>query len=181
MKKCPTPFIGGIRYTYYAMTVMVRFSDLLVKMSIVTLCGCKIHVEGCWWMVRNIDSLNFIQPAVPVANCMQCIALEWVVVVKYMTTTHSSALQCMQFTKDRICNMDQCYWVNLCSIFTYAMAKVMFSSLSDACLFVCLSVCLSVCLLTTLRKNDRADFHEIIRIGGTWYKEQLGTFSWCSI
>ena len=55
------------------------------------------------------------------------------------------------------------------------MAKVMFSSLSIA-----LSVCLSVCLLVTFRKNGWTDFHEIFRVGGIWYTEQLGTFSGCS-
>ena len=40
-----------------------------------------------------------------------------------------------------------------------------------------LSVCLSVCLLATLQKNSWMDFHEIYRVGGTGYKEQLGTFS----
>ena len=43
-------------------------------------------------------------------------------------------------------------------------AKVMFSSLL---------VCVAVCLLATLRKNG---FHEIFRSGGTWYKDQSGTF-----
>ena len=47
-------------------------------------------------------------------------------------------------------------------IITFAMAKVMFSSLSIA-----LSVCLSVCLLATLRKNGRTDFHEIFMVAGT--------------
>ena len=69
------------------------------------------------------------------------------------------------------------YW-GFCSQITSAMAKVMFSPLSVA--RVCLFVCLSVCLLATLRKNGWMDFHEIIRIGGTWYKEQLG-YSWYSI
>ena len=45
----------------------------------------------------------------------------------------------------------------------------------------CPFICLSVCLLTTLRKNCWTDFHESFRVGGTWYKEQLGTFSGCSI
>ena len=31
-------------------------------------------------------------------------------------------------------------------------------------------VCLSVCLLATLRKKGWTDFHEIFRVGGTWYK-----------
>ena len=47
----------------------------------------------------------------------------------------------------------------------------MFSSLSVA------RVCLFVCLLATLRQNGWTDFHEIFRIGGYWYKEQLWTFS----
>ena len=42
--------------------------------------------------------------------------------------------------------------------------------------FDCLSVRLSVCLLATLRKNGWTNFHEIFRVGGTTYKEQLGTF-----
>ena len=44
-----------------------------------------------------------------------------------------------------------------------------------------LLVCSSVCLLATLRKNGWTDFHEIFRVCGTWYKEQFGTFSRCSI
>ena len=47
----------------------------------------------------------------------------------------------------------------------------MFSSLS-------VGFCLSVCLLRT---NGYTDFNEIFRGGGTWYKEQLGKFSGCSI
>ena len=42
-------------------------------------------------------------------------------------------------------------------------------------------VCLSVCLLATLRKNGWTNFYEIFGVGGTWYKEQLGTFSGYSI
>ena len=49
------------------------------------------------------------------------------------------------------------------------------------CPLLCLFVCVSVCLLATLRKNSGTDFHEICRVGGTWYKEQLGTFSRCSM
>ena len=56
------------------------------------------------------------------------------------------------------------------------MAKVMFSSLSVV--LVCLSVCLSVSNIT---ENCWTDFHEIFRIAGTWCREQLGTFSGCSI
>ena len=95
---------------------------------------------------------------------------------------------------------------NLYQIITSAMAKVMFSLLSvglsvclsvcrSACLPVCLSarlsvclsvsvcpsVCLSVCLLATLRKNGWTDFHEIFRVSGTWYKEEMRIFSGCSI
>ena len=44
-----------------------------------------------------------------------------------------------------------------------------------------LSVCLSVCLLAILRENGWTDFHDFFRVGGTWYREQLGTFSECSI
>ena len=44
--------------------------------------------------------------------------------------------------------------------------------------FVCLSVCLSASNIT---ENGWTDFHEIFRVGGTWYKEQLGTFSGYSI
>ena len=68
------------------------------------------------------------------------------------------------------------YVHTLWCIGTSAMAKVRFSSLS-----VALSVCLSVCLLATLRENDWTDFHEFFSVGGTWYKDQLGTFSGCSI
>ena len=44
-----------------------------------------------------------------------------------------------------------------------------------------LSVCLSICLLATSRKNGWTDFYEVFRVGGTWYMEQLGTFSGYSI
>ena len=74
-------------------------------------------------------------------------------------------------------------WFCCFSLITSAMAKVMFSSLSVAlsvCLSVCLSICLSVCLLATLRKTGWTDFHDIC-IQYPWYKEQLGTFSGCSI
>ena len=39
------------------------------------------------------------------------------------------------------------------------------------CFHRCPLVCLSVCLLATLRKNGWSDFHEIFRVGVTWYKE----------
>ena len=48
-----------------------------------------------------------------------------------------------------------------------AMAKVMFSSLSIACLSVCLSA-------SNMTENGWTDFHEIFRVGGTLYKEQFG-------
>ena len=50
-----------------------------------------------------------------------------------------------------------------------------------SCPLVCLFVSLSVCLLATSRKTAWTDFHDIFRVGGTWYKEQVGTFSGCSI
>ena len=37
-------------------------------------------------------------------------------------------------------------------------------------------VYLSVCLLATLWKNGWTDFHEILSVGGSCHKEQLGTF-----
>ena len=58
---------------------------------------------------------------------------------------------------------------------TSAMTKVMFSSLS---VVTCLSVCLSVSNITEKRLNG---FFEIFRVGELSYKEQLGTFSGCSI
>ena len=42
-------------------------------------------------------------------------------------------------------------------------------------------VCLSSRLLATLRKNGWTNFHEIFRIGGTWYQEHSRTFSGSSI
>ena len=44
------------------------------------------------------------------------------------------------------------------ALVTSTMEKVMFSSLSVACLSVCLSVCLPACLLATLRKTAERIF-----------------------
>ena len=38
----------------------------------------------------------------------------------------------------------------------------------------------SLCLSTTLRKNGLTGFREIIRVGGTWYKEYTAIFGECS-
>ena len=70
----------------------------------------------------------------------------------------------------------QIFFYEITDLITSAMAKAMFSSLSVARV-----VCLSVCLLAILRNNDWTDFHEICRVGGTWYKEQLESFSGYSI
>ena len=42
------------------------------------------------------------------------------------------------------------------------------------CPFVCLFV-------TNITENGWSDYREIFRVRGTWYKEQLGTFSGYSI
>ena len=50
------------------------------------------------------------------------------------------------------------------------------------CPLVCLSVSLSVCMsVSNITENDWTDFHEIFKVGGTWYKEKSETFSGCSI